>query len=109
MNGTDEYLKSALLARFADREDIGKVGFYDRYYSSSGLSKEALLELLELIEFEYDVSAGLLRPDDNLSKLVEAVPTKNPWRWLVYHTAAGDRQSELSYQLDKRMRQYGTL
>jgi hypothetical protein len=109
MKGTDASMKKALRARFADREDLGKYEFYEQYYSATDLPKDDLLELLELIEFEYDLSPGLLRPEDNLSKLVEAVPTKNPWRWLVYQTAAGDRQSELSYQLDKRMRQSGTL
>ncbi len=109
MNGTDTYLKDALRARFGDREDIGKQGLYDRYYASTGVPKEALLELLDLIEFEYDLSPGLLRPEDKLEKLVEPIPTKNPWRWLVYRTSAGDRQSELSYRLSKRMRQYGTL
>jgi hypothetical protein len=97
------------LLRFADRDDIGKEGFYQRYYSARDLGSEAVFELLELIEFEYDLSAGLLRPEDSLSKLVEPIATRNPWRWLVYQTAAGDRQNELSYQLTKRMRNHGTL
>jgi len=109
MNGTDAYLKDALRSRFGDREDIGKVGLYERYYAATDLPKEAILECCELIEFEYELSPGLLRPDDKLSKLVEPIPTKNPWRWMVYQTAAGDRQNELSYQLAKRMRQYGTV
>lgn len=109
MNGTDAHLKDALRSRFGDREDIGKEGLYARYYAATDFPKAALLELLELIEFEYDLSPGVLRPEDKLSKLVEPIPTKHPWRWMVYQTAAGDRQNELSYQLAKRMRKSGTL
>ena len=109
MNGTDSYLKDALRRRFGDREDLGKDGLYTQYYFATDLPKEVVLELLELIEVEYDLSPGLLRPEDNLSKLVEPIATRNPWRWLVYRTAGEDRQSELNYQLAKRMRQYGTV
>jgi hypothetical protein len=109
MNGTEKYWKHALRSRFGDREDIGKDGFYDRYYSATTLPREALLELLELIEVEYDLSPGLLRPNDKLSKLLDPIPTRNPWRWLVYQARVEDRQSELNYRLAKRMHKYGTV
>jgi hypothetical protein len=67
-----------------------------------------VLECLELIEEEYPVPPGLLRPNDELKKLFDPVITKNPWRWLVYQGREGDRESEISYQLDKKLKAHGT-
>ena len=108
MNGTEEHWKKAMYARFEGRDDLGKDGFYSKYYAGSGIGKDAVLELLELIDIEYNLSPGLLRPEDNLSKLIDPVPTRNVWRWLVYRARAEDRQSELNYRLAKRAHQYGT-
>lgn len=108
MNGTNAHWRDALLSRFAKRQDIGKEVLYARYFEPEGLPKDAVFELFDLIEFEYQIPAGLLRPEDKLTKLFEPVATKNPWRWLVYQVKAGDIENELSYQLARRMRQHGT-
>jgi hypothetical protein len=63
---------------------------------------------LDFVELEYGVPAGLLRPKDSMKKLLEPVSTRNPFRWLVNHVAAGARSAELNRQLAKRMDQYGT-
>lgn len=78
---------------------------YKRYFAD--LPKEDVLECLELIEFEYELPAGLLRPADRLEKLFEPVASKNWWRSLVYQIRAGDRENELTLQLSKRMRRHG--
>lgn len=109
MNGTNNYWRRAFLSRFSDRENIGKERLYERYFMKEGLPKEAVFECLDLIEFEYELQAGILRPEDKLTKLFEPVATKNPWRWLVYQVREGDSQSEINHELAKRMRQQGTL
>jgi hypothetical protein len=109
MSGTENYWRTVFLGRFADREDIGKEEVYRRYWEKAGLPKADVFECLNLIESEYELPAGLLRPEDSLSKLYQPVATKNPWRWLVYQTRAGDRQSEIKYELGKQMRKHGTL
>ena len=99
----------SLLKRFADRNDIGKDRLYAEYFMKDNLPKKEVLECLSLIESEYDLPAGLLRPTDKLNKLFEPVETKNPLLWLIYQTRADDRKSELNYELAKRMRQHGIL
>jgi hypothetical protein len=99
MNGTDAYWRAEMLRRFADREDIGKEELYKRYFAD--LPKEDVLKCLELIEFEYELPAGLLRPAGRLEKLFEPVASKNWWRSLVYQIRAGDRENELTLQLSK--------
>lgn len=47
-----------LLNRFADREDIGKDNLYEQYFSD--LPRADVFEFFDLIEFEYEIPAGLL-------------------------------------------------
>lgn len=72
-------------------------------------AKDKVFECLKLIEDEYQVPAGLLRPDDKLEKLFDPVVAKNPWRWLVYRTREGDSETEINYELGKRIRRSGTV
>jgi hypothetical protein len=98
--------QASVLSRFADRNDIGKRGLYERYFSD--LPEPAVLECLALLEEEYSLPAGLLRPEDQLAKIFEPIPASNPWRWLVYRSREEDRQSEINYQLAKRQDRYKT-
>jgi hypothetical protein len=109
MNGTESYWRATFLGRFAGRPDIGKEELYEHYWKQAGLPKRDVFECLDLIETEYELPGGLLRPEDKLEKLFEPVATKNPWHWLVYHTRAGDRYNEINHELGKRMRRHGTL
>ena len=92
--------------RFSDRKDIGFDEAYTRYWKH--LPEADVRELFNLIAVEFGVSAGLIRPGDSLDKLVVPVKTKNPLLWLAYQTAAGDKQNEISYQLNKRLKRFGT-
>ncbi len=96
-------------SRFADRELLSRDKCYDLYFGPLGLPKEKVLECLAIVEIEFEVPIGLLRPTDKLSLLFSPVPTKNPLKWLVYRTREDDCQSELNYQLSERLRQYETL
>ncbi len=96
----------SFLSRFADREDIGKDKLYKEYFSD--LPKEEVTEFFDLIEFEYEIPAGLLRPDDEASKLFDPVPRKGVWHWFFYDTREGDSQIEITNQLVKREKLYGT-
>jgi hypothetical protein len=97
---------AALLKRFADRDDIGKERLYELYFKD--LPKKEVFECLALIENEYQIRAGLLRPSDNLTKLFEPVATSNPLKWLIYQVREGDSKSEINYELFKRQQRYGT-
>lgn len=98
-----------MLSRFSDRDEVDREDCYRTYFEPLGLPRDKVLECLELIEIEFDVPFGLLRPTDKLSKLFEPIATKNPLRWLEYRTHLEDSQSELEYELGKRMRQHGTF
>lgn len=106
MNKGNSEWHNAILSRFGKREDFGKDGLYKRYFKSDELPREAVLECFDLIESEYGISVGILRPDDVLTKLFEPVITRNPLKWLEYQLKAGDKQSELNYQLNKRLRKH---
>jgi len=106
MNRGGSHWHDALISRFADRKNIDRDALYARYFMD--LPKAAVFECFNLIEEEYQIPSGLLRPEDKLTKIVEPVTTKNPLRWLVYQSRAGDIEFELQRQLDKRLRQHGT-
>jgi len=95
-----------LLQRLTDRIDLGKDRLYDEYFAKQLLPKEQVLNCLSLLESEYQISAGLLRPKDSLEILFNRVPAKNPLLWLVYRTREDDSRSEINYQLGKRIRKY---
>lgn len=109
MSRVDDDWRQELIERFHGREVLTKQEMYARYFNTADLQREAVFECLDLIEFEYDFPVGLLRPEDRLEKLIKPVPAANPWRWLVYRTREGDTQTEINYQLGKRMRQAGTI
>ena len=109
MSTIDNNWREEVLQRFHDRENLSKDELYTRYFEKAGLPKDEVLECLKLLEFEYDVPSGLLRPEDKLEKLFNPIPAKNPWQWLVYRTREGDSQTEINYELGKRMRRAGTI
>jgi hypothetical protein len=94
------------LSRFADRKDIGKDKLYEQYFSH--LPKKDVIEFFDLIEFEYEIPAGQLRPEDKVSKLFEPVKPRNVWHWLVYQVREGDSKIEVINELVKREKRYGT-
>jgi hypothetical protein len=96
-------------SRFGSREMLSRDQCYEVHFAPLGLPKERVLECLDLIEVEFDVPVGLLRPTDRISLLFTPVPTKNPLKWLAYRGREEDSQSELDYELGKRLRRYGTL
>jgi len=95
-----------LLQRPTDRIDLGKDRLYDEYFAKQLLPQEQVLNCLSLLESEYQISTGLLRPKDSLEILFNRVPAKNPLLWLVYRTREDDSRSEINYQLGKRIRKY---
>ena len=90
--------------RFPHREDLGRDGVYNLYWAPGGLPREDVMALLELIEEEYFISAGILRPDDSLEKLLPPVRTRNPLRWWACEPRLEDATSEVDYRLAKRIK-----
>jgi hypothetical protein len=112
MNRADAHWIRVMRSRFGDREMLNRDQCYEVHFAPLGLPRERVLECLDLIEFEFEVPVGLLRPTDRISLLYTDIPTKNPWNlWkeLVYRVREGDSRSELNYELSKRLRLYGTL
>lgn len=95
------------LSRFSDREDLGREGAYASFWSD--MPRESVFELFDLIEFEYRLSPGVLRPDDPMSKLCEPLKFRNPLTWGFLEARLEDANSELRYRLAKRSKRFGTL
>ena len=109
MNRTGKSWTNVMRSRFGDRKLLSRDECYYLNFEPLGLPKEKVLECLDLIEFEFEVPIGLLRPTDKLSVLFTQVPTRNPLKELFYRMREEDSQSELNYQLSKRLRQFGTF
>ncbi len=101
--------RNEILKRFADREDLGKLGLYDRYFRATGLAQQSVVECLDLLEDELEIPPGILRPEDSLNLLFEPVESRNPFRWLEFQVRSGDRQGAISAELSDRLREYGTF
>lgn len=100
-------VQARLLARFADRDELTADAAWTQYWSD--LPKESVLSALTLLHTEYGIPPGLLRPDDNLSRIFDTVPAGNPFSQIANQARAEDAQSEVNYELGKRMKRFGTL
>src|SRR5882762_1634856 len=105
---TDRW-RNEILKRFADREDLGKLGLYNRYFRPKNLKQRPVLECFDLLEAELQVPPGILRPEDSLDLLFEPVSSRNPFRWMEYQVRAGDRQGAVTGELSDRLREFGTF
>jgi len=72
------------------------------------LDKQSVIALFDMIQLEFGISAGLLRPGDSLEKLCRPVETLNPLKWLVFQMKANDKKTELNRELGRRLNRYGT-
>lgn len=109
MSKLDQNWQHAILERFDRRENLSTEELYNRYFQEAGVSRDEVLECLQLLGSEYRVPAGVLRPEDKLEKLLSPVTANNPWQWLVYRTREGDSETEINYALGKRMRRFDTV
>jgi len=103
----DAKWRRALRDRLHDRPDLGKEGLYETYWAKHALMKNDVIEALNVIELEYDIAPGMLRPGDKLAVLFQPTPTRNPWQWLHHQVWAGDREAELTLQLRRRLEKHG--
>jgi len=99
----------AMQNRFRGRENLERKHLFDSHFSSLGVGAADLNELLDILEIEFRVPAGMLRPEDSLDLLFEVVPAQNILRSIEYRTRAGDGKSELNHLLYKRLEQRGLL
>ena len=109
MSKVDQDWERALLERFSGRTNLSFDELFTRYFEPAGIPQQEVSECLRLLESEYGIPIGVLRPHDKLEKLFEPVTAKSPWQWLVFRTREGDRETEINYQLGKRMRKAGTI
>lgn len=99
--GTHEKWVAKIRARFADRAILPRQAALDQF-GVTGPHAE-VREALQLIESEYDLPAGFLRPEDRLEFLFDPVEAGNPLEWLLFRGKTEDRRSELEYRLSKRV------
>lgn len=95
-------------ARFAGRNARPMREWYERFFASQQLAWADVEALGKMIQFEYGIPVGLLRPEDSLRVLWLPVPTRRPWRSLVFQMAAADREASIIEDVDERLRHLGT-
>jgi hypothetical protein len=59
---------------FSERSCLSEDEFFERFYATSGIHKELLVEIVNHIAHEIGLPAGILRPADRFD--VELAPTK---------------------------------
>ena len=94
------YWREWLQERFGDRPALPRDEAVRVFWSD--LPSEDVADFFEMIETEYQLDVGLLRPDDNLERFTMPIKTKNPLRWFAVEPGLEDCASELNYQLCKR-------
>jgi hypothetical protein len=104
----DEWTEE-LLKRFEGREDLGKRGLYEKYFKSQNLDETEVWKCFEEIESDYNISVGLLRPEDKLTKLTERISTNNPLKWFQWLGKNEFSDDSLIEELGIRMRNHGTF
>jgi hypothetical protein len=105
----DAKYAEAFRQRFPDREELEREALFEHFVRESGVTRQDVAELMDLLNTEVGIPYGLLRPGDSMDVLFEAIPTRNPLRWIEHQTRAADAKTELNHQLRKRMERLGTL
>ncbi|MBF0459745.1 MAG: hypothetical protein HQK99_17810 [Nitrospirae bacterium] len=60
--------------RFPEREELNPDEFYQKYYETSGLPKDQVIVILNIIAYELEMPAGLIRPTDRFAEELAAEP-----------------------------------
>ena len=94
-----------LRGRFPRDEVLDRESAFQRYWNE--FPKRDVFEFFDLVEVEYGIPAGLLRPEDPLALLLTPISTKNPLKWLFFQASTEDAASELNYRLGKRLARAG--
>jgi hypothetical protein len=102
-----ETWKKAIDSRFANRDELNKDELFRQFWSD--LPEQDVHDAIAAIEFECDVTVGLMRPTDKMATLFEPPPTKNPFKWMEYQVHGGDTDFELSRRLNQRLEKYGLV
>jgi hypothetical protein len=89
-----------LETRFPQRPHLTKSQLAAEYFSELPIT--CVLEALELLEREFRIDAGFLRPDDSLIALFAPVRTWNPLRWLFLRGLESDGVAEIEHQLARK-------
>jgi hypothetical protein len=97
-----------ILQRFEDRQILTNKELYDKFFSPMELPEKDVMECFEEIEFNYSIPIGVLRPEDELIKLIEAVSTRNPLRWFFWRSKSEFREADLMDEVRIRLNRYGT-
>lgn len=71
------------------------------------LPESDLRALFALVEQEFTIPAGMLRPNDDLDQLLAPLSIRRPLWWFRVEPALEDATSELSYQLARRLKASG--
>ena len=83
-------------------------GFVRRSFESDRVA--AVEELRSLVDAEFGLDLGILRPDDQLdSVVIHPDAGLNPLRWLFYESWSREAANEVHFQLRKRLKAFGTI
>src|SRR5690606_41832120 len=91
-----------LLGRLSGRTELSR----DEALAAlgEGLPAHEVGELARLLEEEFGISLGLLRPQDSLEALWAPVSMRQPLQWLWAQAALEDAVTEVNQQLQIRRR-----
>lgn len=106
--------RAAMRQRLGPRHELPRAAAYDTYWAPLRVPRDEADAVLDLLEAEYGLPAGLFRPDDSLGVLLEPVgpptdagPIRRWWTASVNSVRAGDRQLALGEHLAARCRAHG--
>lgn len=63
-----------------------------------------MLGALQVVEDEYGVNIGLLRPDDEFDSFTDPVSTGNPLSSLFFWLLSQDSTSQVAWELKKKLK-----
>jgi hypothetical protein len=89
--------RQEIMARFPVRDTLEKSELIRRFFPEN--NEGEVLELLELVEREFRIDVGFLRPDDSLYALFAPIPTRNPLWWMLFRMWESDGVTEISAEV----------
>jgi hypothetical protein len=94
-----------LRRRFPPRDKLTKSDLAKRFFS--GYQEAETIELFDLIEREFHIDIGFLRPEDSLDTLFAPVSSWNPFSWAMFRALESDGVNEISTEVAKKRKRRG--
>ncbi len=106
---THEMQELEMRRRFSDRPEIPKPEVVEMFVSHSTATTESVEALLDVIEFEFSLPVGLMRPNDPIELIMAPITGNGWWSDITLELRIDSAHAGLLAHIEPRMKKLGMV